>query len=106
MPSLSTKRRELLSRFHQPSEDDPHPSKAGVLLSDEIKFYADYHNLIFPFDHDNLKPAAYELTLGDEYFLNGEYHSLESKSGTDTVRIPPFEVTVLKTAEILCLPDI
>jgi hypothetical protein len=37
MPSLSEKRRDLLSRFHPPSEHDPHPSKLGVLLSDEIR---------------------------------------------------------------------
>jgi deoxycytidine triphosphate deaminase len=102
MPSLSKKRRDLLSRFHPPSEHDPHPSKLGVLLSDEIQFYAEHHNLIWPFHRENLKPAAYELTLGDEYFLNGEYRSLGSDN--TTVRIPPFEVAVLKTAEILCLP--
>ena len=104
MPSLSKKRRELLSRFQQPSEDDPHPSKSGVLLSDEIQFYAEHHHLIHPFERENLKPAAYELTLGDEYFLNGEYRSLGLQRDNDTVKIPPFEVAVLKTAEILCLP--
>jgi hypothetical protein len=36
--------------------------------------------------------------------LNGEYRSLGPQSDKDTVRIPPFEVAVLKTAEILCLP--
>jgi hypothetical protein len=53
MPSLVKKRRDLLSKFHQPSEDDPHPSTLGVLLSDEIQFYVEHCNLICPFDRKN-----------------------------------------------------
>ena len=81
----------------------PTRPRVGVLLSDEIQFYAENHYLIQPFNRENLKPAAYELTLGDEYFLNGEYRLL-GPAGNTTIRIPPFEVAVLKTAEILCLP--
>lgn len=104
MISLSDKRRRLLSQLQQipPSEDDPHPDRIGVLLSDEIQFYAQHHNLICPFRLENLKPAAYELTIGDEYFLNGEYRTLDASN--DIIRIPPFEVSVLKTAEIVRLP--
>ncbi len=107
MPSLAKKRHDRLARLQQlpPSEDDPHADRTGVLLSDEIRYYAEYHRLITPFDEDNLKSAAYELTVGDEYFLNGEYHSLSADSTDNSaIRIPPFEVVVLKTAEILCLP--
>ena len=51
------------------------------------------------------RPAAYELTIGDEYFLNGEFHTLDLQNGDETIiRIPPFEVAVLKTTEILSLP--
>lgn len=103
MPSLAEKRRQLRAKLQQPPpcEDDPHPNRSGVLLSDEIEFYTKYHNLICPFDRDNLKPAAYELTLGDEYFLNGEYHTLDPSN--NVIHIPPFEVSVLKTAEIIRL---
>jgi deoxycytidine triphosphate deaminase len=107
MPSLSTKREV---EFHKlaalsASEDDPHPRVQGVLLSDEIQYYVSNHNLISPFDRRNLKPAAYELTLGDEYFLSGEFLTLDASSDSNSrVVIPPFQVAVLKTTELLCIP--
>jgi deoxycytidine triphosphate deaminase len=107
MPSLAQKRASLnsLLRQHPPSDCDPRPEIHGVLLSDEIAFYANNHNLITPFDRVNLKPAAYELTIGDEYFLSGEFLTLDpSDKNNGKVVIPPFEVAVLKTTEILCLP--
>jgi deoxycytidine triphosphate deaminase len=104
MLSLTAKRRaqDLKLRTLPPAEEDPHWYRTGVLLSDEIRFYVEHHHLITPFDPTNLKPAAYELTIGNEYFLNGEFRQL----GHDDkyIRIPPFEVAVLKTAEILSMP--
>jgi deoxycytidine triphosphate deaminase len=82
-----------------PLEVDPHPGISGVLLSDEITYYAQNRHLIVPFDLGKLKPAGYELTVGNEYFLSGEFHELEEK-----ITIPPFEVAVLKTGEIIRLP--
>jgi deoxycytidine triphosphate deaminase len=102
MPSLSAKRTAQHQRLHVPQEQDPHPGRSGVLLSDEIRLYAAQFGLIDPFDIANLRAASYELTIGDEYFLNGEFRRLDEK---DTlIRIPPFEVVVLKTAEILSMP--
>ena len=107
MPSLSRKRlaeKTTIEAFY-PSEDDPHPDVHGVLLSDEITFYATNHQLIVPFNPENLKPAAYELTVGDEYFISGEFLSLDGEHPeTAAITIPPFEVAVLKTAQVLCLP--
>lgn len=90
---------ERLKRF-EPLEIDPHPSISGILLSDQIVYYARTHHLIEPFDTDDkLKPAGYELSVGDEYFLSGEFHDLD-----DRITIPPFEVAVIKTKEIIRLP--
>jgi hypothetical protein len=82
MPSLSQKReseRHTLAE-HPPSEDDPHETVHGVLLRDEILFYIRHCRLIWPFDPKNLKPAGYELTLGDEYFISGEFLTLAADS--------------------------
>jgi deoxycytidine triphosphate deaminase len=87
------------------SARDPHSNIHGVLLSDEIELYVQNCNLIDPFDRANLKPAAYELTVGDEYFISGEFLTLESAGKENSkIIIPPFEVAVLKTTELLCLP--
>lgn len=102
MGSLAKKIEEQLERLKrfEPLEIDPDPEISGVLLSDQIVYYARNHHLIEPFDiDDKLKPAGYELSVGDEYFLSGEYHNLE-----DRVVIPPFEVAVIKTKEIVRLP--
>jgi deoxycytidine triphosphate deaminase len=107
MPSLTEKRRAEANRLRSycPLNVDPHPTIHGVLLRDEITFYAENHHLIYPFDPDNLHPAGYELTVGDEYFLSGEFHSLASHTPDGAkLTIPPFEVAVLKTGELVCLP--
>lgn len=108
MASLLEKRREELARIGQlhSSEIDPHPDFHGVLLSDEITFYANNHGLISPFSPENLKPAAYELTIGNEYFIDGEYLPLDNgnKNLNSKIEIPPFQVAVIKTAETLCIP--
>jgi deoxycytidine triphosphate deaminase len=107
MPSLAKKRADLEALLKQrpPSEIDPHSTVYGVLLSDEIAFYAENNQLVSPFDRTNLKPAGYELTIGDEYFLSGEFLTLDPSSDhRNKIIIPPFEVAVLKTTEILCLP--
>jgi deoxycytidine triphosphate deaminase len=106
MPTHAERRqveKELLTGT-PPAEVDPHPSVHGVLLSDEIIFYATHHNLIRPFNRRNLKPAGYELCVGDEYFLSGKFSRLGGEGEDKAIIIPPFEVAVLKTAEILNIP--
>lgn len=102
----SKKRQSELERLDQYPDlkTDNHSRKFGVLLSDEIEFYVEEARLIDPFDHENLKPAGYELTVGDEAMLGGEYYSLGDSTQDGRLRIPPFEVVVIKTAETLNLP--
>ena len=85
-------------------EIDDHPDKTGVLLSDEIQFYVDRGHMIFPFDKGNLKPAGYELTVGDEAMLGGKHRCLDDSTQNGRLTIPPFEVAVVKTTETLNLP--
>ena len=85
-------------------EEDAHPEKMGVLLSDEIEFYVEQGDLIKPFDPENLKPAAYELTVGDEAMLGGKPHRLNDCWPKNSLSIPAFEVAVIKTGETLNLP--
>ncbi|MGH9433594.1 MAG: dCTP deaminase domain-containing protein, partial [Terriglobia bacterium] len=83
-------------------EDDSRPGKpCGVLLSDEIEHYVQQFRMIDPFDRKNLKPAAYELTVGDQYSLGGKPCWL--KEG-EKITIPPFQVAIIKIAETINLP--
>lgn len=108
--SLTEKRRSELEYLKtlSPLETDPRASIRGILLSEQIAYYAENHQLIQPFNKENLKPAGYELTIGDEYFLGGEYNSFDgeeaSNSESQKITIPPFEVAVIKTGERMCLP--
>ena len=107
MPSLEQKRAAERARLEAlvPSEVDHRADEYGVLLSDQIIFYAENHHLISPFKHEYLKPAGYELTVGDEYFISGEYLNVSlDRPETARITIPPFEVAVIKTRETLCLP--
>lgn len=92
-------------------ERDTHPTpQTGVLLSNYIQYYAQKHNMIDPFNEDNLKPAAYELTVGDEFYINREFHSLTTSEAPphphapSEIVIEPFNVAVIKTRETIVLP--
>jgi deoxycytidine triphosphate deaminase len=92
---------ERLNTLLCPIKDDREHPSAGVLLSDEIEYFVKSFKMIEPFTIDNLKPAGYELSIGDEYVLGGERKEL-NKDGE--IRIPPFNVVVIKTAETINLP--
>jgi deoxycytidine triphosphate deaminase len=95
------KERERLKLLACPTADPREDAPVGVLLSDEIDHYHRTFKMIDPFVEERLKPAGYELTVGDEYVLGGEKKSL---SADGEIRIPPFNVVVIKTAETINLP--
>lgn len=93
---------EELSQYPCPERDDL--ETAGVLLSDEIEHYATKHRMIDPFNLDNLKPAAYELTVGCEYSLGGKTGRLYDEPSKNKITIDPFEVAIIWTGERINLP--
>ncbi len=95
------KMREHLETYEDVTKDTL--GGTGVLLSDQIKLYVSNYKMIDPFEEKNLKAAAYQLSVGDEYAINGEIKSLTESPG-DKITIPPFELAVIKTREIINLP--
>jgi deoxycytidine triphosphate deaminase len=94
--------KELLKQYPCPKKD---PLKTvGVLLSNEIEYYVNQFKLIDPFNQNNLKPAGYELTAGNEYSIGGETMRLFDEPGKNEIKIPPFEVAVIKAGEKVNLP--
>jgi deoxycytidine triphosphate deaminase len=94
--------RERLDHLECPERDRRESAPVGVLLSDEIERYVQDFKMIWPFNkNDQLKAAGYELSVGDEYVLGGERKQL-GKDGE--IRIPPFNVVVIKTTETINLP--
>jgi dCTP deaminase len=92
--------KELLEKFPD-VEEDPKGGTPGVLLSDEIKRYVKEFRLIWPFNQNNLKAASYRLTIGDEYALGGKKENLDKNN---KITIPPFQVAIIKTHEIINMP--
>jgi deoxycytidine triphosphate deaminase len=76
----------------------------GVLSTREIRRYAKEFRLICPFQEENLKGAAYYLSLGEEYVLQGKKGKLQDEAPRNELKIPPFGVAIIKTKEILNLP--
>ncbi len=93
--------KDILMKFPD-VEEDPEKVESGVLLSDEIMRYVKDFKLIYPFNPDNLKPASYYLAVGDEYALGGKKGKLYDKE--NAIRIPPFQVAIIKTNEIINMP--
>lgn len=98
-----TERLRLLELVKKrPDKDDSLPP--GILLSDVIEHYATKYHLIEPFEPQNLKAASYKLTIGDEYSVGGHTHNVSNTFPNNAVKIPPFEVAIIKTRETLNLP--
>lgn len=74
----------------------------SVLLSDQIKRYVEEFDLIEPFNPGNLKPASYQLSVGDEYAIGGELKKLKGKG--DKIEIHPFNVAIIQTNEKVKMP--
>ncbi len=81
---------------HRPSHEN------GVLLSDRIKQYCIDYKLIDPFDeHVLLRPAGYDLTVGNFYAIGDDVSAL--REGME-FSIEPYQVAVIETFETLNLP--
>lgn len=79
------KEKELLKKYPCPEQDNL--GTAGLLLSDEIIYYVKKYKMIDPFKSDNLRPARYELTVGNEYAIGGENKKLCDEHGKNEIRI-------------------
>lgn len=101
---MNTKQKEIerLQALGDALELDPQPKRSGVLLAEDIKYFSEEHKLISPFFPCRLKPAAYELSVGDECYVAGTYKKLTDDD--PTITLAPFEVAVIKTAETLFMP--
>ena len=73
-----------------------------VLLADEIKRLCETSSpMIEPFSPSQLRPASYQLTLGDEAHLGGEHKNVHHSTG---ITLEPHQVAVVCTRETLRIP--
>jgi len=79
-------------------------SVAGVLLSDQIAACVAAFDMIVPFDPKSLRPAGYELSIGDEISIGGKRIVLKDAPGQNAFVLQPFQVAVMKIHETLNLP--
>jgi deoxycytidine triphosphate deaminase len=84
--------------------DNALPGVAGVLLSDQISACVAAFQMIVPFDAERLRPAGYELSIGDEISIGGKRKVLKDAPGENTFVLQPFNVAVMKIHETLNLP--
>ena len=92
--------REPLAEDNRPELWDNWPG--AVLLSDEIEYYCDNDPpLISPFIEANLKPARYQLTLGNEARVGGKTVRIDKDN---PLVIPAHQVAIVRTHETLNIP--
>ena len=75
-----------------------------VLLADEIRRLCECTHpppIIEPFSPSRLRPASYQLTLGDEANVGGEHNRLDASDG---ILLEPHQVAVVCTRETLRIP--
>ncbi len=82
-------------------KDPFEPSLAGaVLLSDQIQFLADEVGLVEPFDEKYLRPAAYDLRVGNSYYIDDVRKDLTEES----IEIPANGLVYIRTKEKFNIP--
>jgi len=74
---------------------DPFASSlfGAVLLSDQIQFLADEVGLIDPFDEKYVRPAAYDLRIGNSYYIDDVRKDLTDES----IEIPANGLVYIRT---------
>ena len=83
--------------------EDPEPDFQGMLSADRIRAYHyAVGRMIRPFQEDDLKPAAYELTLGPRWLIEGETRCLSDEQ--PLLVIPPNSIVFVSMREMLLLP--
>ena len=67
------------------------------------------NDLIHPFYPENLRRSSYDLTVGDEYYIEQDDAALtvstQRLKAKQSFRIPPHAVCFILAAEHICLPD-
>ncbi len=82
-------------------KDPFEPSDVGaVLLSDQIHFLAHEIGLIDPFYEKNLRPASYDLRVGNVYYVDDCRVDLTE----EPIEIPPNGLVYIKTEEKFNIP--
>ncbi len=85
----------------------------GVLLADQIEYYAKNFKLIDPFyERDprdpkkkKLRAAGYELSVGEVYSKDSKIYYLKDQALKDEIVVNPFEVVIIQTMERLNMPE-
>lgn len=87
--------------------NDPLPSHTGkpelpaVLLSDRIAYYGENFGLVVPFNREHLRPASYELGVGDSYYCNGKTSELHEG---ESLTIEPNNLVYIRAKEFFNIP--
>jgi deoxycytidine triphosphate deaminase len=82
---------------------DPEPGFQGMLSADRIRAYHyEVGRMIRPFQEARLQPAAYELTLGPRWLIEGETRYLTDEQ--PLLKIPPNSIVFVSMREMLLLP--
>ena len=100
---LELRRKSEKDRLAGLPDSGKHPlEERGVLLSDKIERYCqDDCKLISPYHKDNLRPAGYDLSVGENYVIAGVKYPL---SLGNKLPIKPYTVAVIETRETVNLP--
>ncbi len=104
-PELLMKReleKERLSKLRSAPESAWY-ADAGVLLSDRVQFYCEHYDLITPFCKDDLRPAGYDLCVGDNYSVAGGEPTRLAPD--EYIVIQPYQVAIIQIRETLNLPE-
>ena len=72
-----------------------------VLLADEIEVLCKDKGMIVPYNSSRLRPASYQLTLGEEVHVGGEERRIDHING---FVLDPHQVAVVCTKEEISIP--
>ena len=91
-----------MARIEEYLWKDPfEPSVSGaVLLSDHIQFLANEVVLVYPFEEKYLRPAAYDVRVGNSYYVNDVRKDLND----EWIEIPPNGLVYVRTKERFNIP--
>ena len=77
----------------------------SILTDRQIEEHIKTHNMIHPYDEKRLKPASYDICVGDEYRFSHEKEPRKLSGWKKEIKLPPYSLCYVLSKEKLNLPN-
>jgi deoxycytidine triphosphate deaminase len=77
----------------------------SLLIDRQIREYITINGMISPYDENRIRPASYDICVGDEYRFSHEKQIRKLSQWKSEIKLPPYSLCYVLSKEKLNLPN-